>query len=248
MNWQIILILIFFKNLSISALLTQSFVDYKLKILIKVSLLLLLLLKLIYFRNFHRFKLQIRIKMASSLHFHCVRTPCNFGAPTNSHSSRMALLSSACWPGPGPGRFRFLFLAMEDASGNGSLREIKAEKNRIEAAIREDEQGRDSDKAGEFTCVMKFGGSSLASADRIREIAGLILSFSQERPVIVLSAMGKTTNNLLLVNAPSLSRIFFIQVRVRVSSCRSDGIWNLDGSDQCLGWGDRCQLWCFQCV
>ncbi|GMN49360.1 hypothetical protein TIFTF001_018515 [Ficus carica] len=157
--------------------------------------------------------------MASSLHFHCVRTPCNFGAPTNSHSSRMALLSSACWPGPGPGRVRFLFLAMEDASGNGSLKEIKAEKNRIEAAIREDEQGRDSDKAGEFTCVMKFGGSSLASAVRIREIAGLILSFSEERPVIVLSAMGKTTNNLLLVNAPSLSRLFFIQAGETAVSC-----------------------------
>lgn len=51
----------------------------------------------------------------------------------------------------------------------------------------------------ELTCVMKFGGSSVASADRMREVADLILSFPEERPVIVLSAMGKTTNNLLLV-------------------------------------------------
>lgn len=53
--------------------------------------------------------------------------------------------------------------------------------------------------AKELTCVMKFGGSSLASAERMREVAELILSFPEERPVIVLSAMGKTTNNLLLV-------------------------------------------------
>lgn len=50
-----------------------------------------------------------------------------------------------------------------------------------------------------LSVVMKFGGSSLASAARMREVAELILGFSEERPVIVLSAMGKTTNKLLLV-------------------------------------------------
>ena len=50
-----------------------------------------------------------------------------------------------------------------------------------------------------FTCVMKFGGSSVATAERMREVATLILSFPEERPIIVLSAMGKTTNKLLLV-------------------------------------------------
>jgi aspartate kinase len=50
-----------------------------------------------------------------------------------------------------------------------------------------------------YTCVMKFGGSSVANAVRIREVANLILSFPEERPIIVLSAMGKTTNRLLLV-------------------------------------------------
>ncbi|KAG5062344.1 hypothetical protein JHK85_003527 [Glycine max] len=49
-----------------------------------------------------------------------------------------------------------------------------------------------------FTCVMKFGGSSVASADRMKEVATLILSFPEERPIVVLSAMGKTTNKLLL--------------------------------------------------
>ena len=62
-----------------------------------------------------------------------------------------------------------------------------------------------------LTCVMKFGGSSLASAERMREVADLILSFPNERPVIVLSAMGKTTNKLLLVTLLfNLAFIFFI--------------------------------------
>ena len=49
--------------------------------------------------------------------------------------------------------------------------------------------------------MMKFGGSSVATAERMREVADLVLTFPEESPVIVLSAMGKTTNNLLLVNA-----------------------------------------------
>lgn len=46
---------------------------------------------------------------------------------------------------------------------------------------------------------MKFGGSSVANAERMKEVADLILSFPEERPVIVLSAMGNTTNMLLMV-------------------------------------------------
>nr|KJB33202.1 hypothetical protein B456_006G000400 [Gossypium raimondii] len=57
----------------------------------------------------------------------------------------------------------------------------------------------------ELTCVMKFGGSSVASAERIREVADLILSFPNERPVVVLSAMGKTTNKLLLAGEKAVS-------------------------------------------
>jgi aspartate kinase len=58
-----------------------------------------------------------------------------------------------------------------------------------------------------FTVVMKFGGSSVASAERMREVADLILSFPDETPVVVLSAMGKTTNNLLLVLCHFLARL-----------------------------------------
>ncbi|KAI3417961.1 uncharacterized protein J3R85_014096 [Psidium guajava] len=57
----------------------------------------------------------------------------------------------------------------------------------------------------QLTCVMKFGGSSVASAERMREVADLILSFPSERPVIVLSAMGKTTNNLLQAGEKAVS-------------------------------------------
>ncbi|KAK8673384.1 hypothetical protein V6N13_111724 [Hibiscus sabdariffa] len=73
----------------------------------------------------------------------------------------------------------------------------------------------------QLTCVMKFGGSSVASAERMREVADLILSFPDERPVIVLSAMGKTTNKLLLAgekavscgvtNVEALEELFFIK-------------------------------------
>lgn len=74
------------------------------------------------------------------------------------------------------------------------------EAGNVDLINRNDTENQDSEEIGkELTCVMKFGGSSVASADRMREVADLILSFPEERPVIVLSAMGKTTNNLLLV-------------------------------------------------
>ena len=45
--------------------------------------------------------------------------------------------------------------------------------------------------------VMKFGGSSVANAERIRHVASIIQAYSKERPVVVLSAMGDTTDHLL---------------------------------------------------
>ncbi len=45
--------------------------------------------------------------------------------------------------------------------------------------------------------VMKFGGSSVANADRIRHVASIIKAYEKERPVVVLSAMGDTTDHLL---------------------------------------------------
>lgn len=45
--------------------------------------------------------------------------------------------------------------------------------------------------------VMKFGGSSVANADRIRHVASIIKEYKEKRPVVVLSAMGDTTDHLL---------------------------------------------------
>lgn len=45
--------------------------------------------------------------------------------------------------------------------------------------------------------VMKFGGSSVANADRIRHVADIIKAYKKDRPVVVLSAMGDTTDDLL---------------------------------------------------
>ena len=59
--------------------------------------------------------------------------------------------------------------------------------------------GPGAELGDQLSVVMKFGGSSVSSAARMEEVAGLILTFPEERPVVVLSAMGKTTNLLLLV-------------------------------------------------
>ncbi|MDR0400034.1 MAG: aspartate kinase [Treponema sp.] len=45
--------------------------------------------------------------------------------------------------------------------------------------------------------VMKFGGSSLADAERIRRAVDIVKAQIERRPVLVLSAMGDTTDHLL---------------------------------------------------
>ncbi|MDR2748019.1 MAG: aspartate kinase [Treponema sp.] len=45
--------------------------------------------------------------------------------------------------------------------------------------------------------VMKFGGSSLADAGRIRHVTEIVKTWLEKRPVLVLSAMGDTTDHLL---------------------------------------------------
>ena len=45
--------------------------------------------------------------------------------------------------------------------------------------------------------VMKFGGSSVANAERIKHVASIIQAYKEERPLVVLSAMGDTTDHLL---------------------------------------------------
>src|SRR5689334_18704806 len=45
--------------------------------------------------------------------------------------------------------------------------------------------------------VMKFGGTSVESAAAIERVAGIVKARVERRPVVVVSAMGKTTNKLL---------------------------------------------------
>jgi aspartate kinase len=45
--------------------------------------------------------------------------------------------------------------------------------------------------------VMKFGGSSLESAAALQNVVSIVNSFRGENPVVVVSAMGKTTDRLL---------------------------------------------------
>jgi aspartate kinase len=45
--------------------------------------------------------------------------------------------------------------------------------------------------------VMKFGGTSVESSDAIARLVGTVNSHLAERPVVVVSALGKTTNRLL---------------------------------------------------
>jgi aspartate kinase len=47
--------------------------------------------------------------------------------------------------------------------------------------------------------VMKFGGSSVESAAAIERVAGIVKARRERRPVVVVSAMGKTTNRLLAI-------------------------------------------------
>jgi aspartate kinase len=51
--------------------------------------------------------------------------------------------------------------------------------------------------------VMKFGGSSVASAEAIRYVASIVQAQLHRQPVVVVSAMGKTTDKLadILANA-----------------------------------------------
>ncbi len=47
--------------------------------------------------------------------------------------------------------------------------------------------------------VMKFGGTSVESAAAIERVAGIVKARADRHPVVVVSAMGKTTNKLLAI-------------------------------------------------
>jgi aspartate kinase len=45
--------------------------------------------------------------------------------------------------------------------------------------------------------VMKFGGTSVESQEAVARVTGIVQSFEHRRPIVVVSAMGDTTNKLL---------------------------------------------------
>jgi aspartate kinase len=47
--------------------------------------------------------------------------------------------------------------------------------------------------------VMKFGGTSVESASAIERVAAVVKARAERRPIVVVSAMGKTTNKLLAI-------------------------------------------------
>jgi len=47
--------------------------------------------------------------------------------------------------------------------------------------------------------VMKFGGTSVESAQAIERVAGIVKARAERKPIVVVSAMGKTTNKLLAI-------------------------------------------------
>jgi aspartate kinase len=53
--------------------------------------------------------------------------------------------------------------------------------------------------------VMKFGGTSVESAAAIERVAGIVKAREERHPVVVVSAMGKTTNKLLAIAAAAIA-------------------------------------------
>jgi aspartate kinase len=53
--------------------------------------------------------------------------------------------------------------------------------------------------------VMKFGGTSVESADAIGRVAEIVRARLDRHPVVVVSAMGKTTNKLLAIASAAVS-------------------------------------------
>lgn len=145
--------------------------------------------------------------METALHFCGVKTACPLPWASRRSLRNQPVLSQ-----------RFCFAACVASTG-GLSSSVKKSSFCTSRALRvscdggivdvieknEIENGSFGENEKQLSCVMKFGGSSVASAERMREVADLILSFPEERPVIVLSAMGKTTNKLLLVLELSLS-------------------------------------------
>ena len=72
---------------------------------------------------------------------------------------------------------------------------------------------------------MKFGGSRVANAERIKHVASIIKAYQQSRPAVVLSAMGDTTDHLLEASDDAVNGKVDIE---RVAKLHRDTIAELD--------------------
>ncbi|XP_048607910.1 aspartokinase 2, chloroplastic isoform X2 [Brassica napus] len=155
--------------------------------------------------------------MAASLQLYGVQTP---GLALSSKRLEFGT-KGICNFSVTPTSSSAIFRTVEHSCRNTPLR-VSCEAARVDLIERKQTETRSVSGTGkELTCVMKFGGSSVESAERMKEVANLILSFPDERPVIVLSAMGKTTNKLLkagekavtcgVTNVESIEELSFIK-------------------------------------
>jgi aspartate kinase len=64
--------------------------------------------------------------------------------------------------------------------------------------------------------VMKFGGSSVANAERIRHVAEIVRTQIKRKPVLVLSAMGDTTDILLRTASQACGKGTFTTAGIEV--------------------------------
>ncbi|XP_050161015.1 aspartokinase 2, chloroplastic-like isoform X2 [Malus sylvestris] len=143
--------------------------------------------------------------MATALHFSGVKTLCPSSSERSLHFNQ-PLLSQSLGFATCVASSNGFYASAKDFSCTSRVLRVSCEGGIADVL---EKKRTDNQTLGEnekqLTCVMKFGGSSVASAERMREVADLILSFPQERPVVVLSAMGKTTNKLLLAGEKAVT-------------------------------------------
>lgn len=65
--------------------------------------------------------------------------------------------------------------------------------------------------------IMKFGGSSLANTEKIRQVGKIIEMHRSENPILVISAIGKTTDDLIEAGQAAFS-VWLISEKQRISS------------------------------
>jgi aspartate kinase len=90
--------------------------------------------------------------------------------------------------------------------------------------------------------VFKFGGASVDSVSRIRNLPGILKNYGREHLLIVISAMGKTTNALEKVaeafyagNTPGALELFRVIKENHLQVAETLGLWDNPGFRQKMG-------------